>query len=127
MTAVAFTEPQHTELLNHARTADPTRRGRIVGAPITVAQVEARVPVAYDRVTDGTTVPPGWSVSTTYERDPETGEVELTQERGWQLLDTPGAEMSVATRDVLLAGVGERGPNRRFSLRFRFDRFGDGR
>ena len=56
-----------------------------------------------------------------------SGNIEMSQRKAYILLNEPGTTLVTATREKLLAGVGERGPNRRFSLRFSFARFGDGR
>lgn len=128
MAAIVLTEPEHAEVLAHSDVADPARRGRTVGASVAVARINARIPASYSRVADGTTPPLGWSVSNTYERDTGTGEVEVEPEDVYRLLDEPGADLSVATADILIAGVGEMdGSNRRFSLRFAFARTSMGR
>ncbi len=120
MTLLALTESEHTELLTHADVADPPRRGRTIGAPDSVARVEAQIPLTYSRLTDGTAPALGWSVSATYER--VDGEVDVEPVPVYRLLDVPGAALSVATAGLLLGAVGERG-DRRFSLRMAFNRF----
>ena len=123
MTAVAVTEAEAVEVRTHANVAIPPRRGTPQGYPPAAAAFDARIHQTWER--DGTSTPVGWTADA-WVRD-GAGEIEISQGKAWALLDVPGIALSVPTREILLAGVGERGPKRRFSLRFRFDRFGDGR
>jgi hypothetical protein len=129
MTTVVLIPVERDELVEHANIVDPPRRGVLVGDATACAIFAQRIPDSYTRPTgtDAIEIPVGWSVSQTCARNPATGEVEVRAAPVYRLLDKPGASLSVATGEKLLSAVGERGPNRRFSLRFRFDRFGDGR
>ena len=123
MTAVAVTEAQAVQVRTHGNIVIQPRRGTAQGNSPAAAAFDARILQIWER--DGTSTPVGWTADA-WVRD-GAGEIEISQRKAWALLDVPGIALSVPTREILLAGVGERGPNRRFSLRFRFDRFGDGR
>ena len=123
MTAVAVTEAEAVEVRTHANVAIPPRRGTPQGYPPAAAAFDARIPQTWER--DGTETPVGWTADA-WVRD-ASGNIEMSQRKAYTLLDEPGTTLVTATRAKLLAGVGERGPNRRFSLRFSFARFGDGR
>jgi len=127
MSVVVLTSAEHANLLALADAGDPPLYPPLfVGHPAAVARFRTRVPETYARAVDGTAVPVGWTARS-YARDESTGEVEVDAEPTWAMLDVPGHGVSPTTAEKLLAAVGERGPNRRFSLRFAFSRFGDGR
>ena len=123
MTAIAVTEPEAAEVRTHANPVIPPRRGTPQGHPLAAAAFNARIPQTWNR--DGTQTPVGWTADA-WVRD-AAGNIEMSQRKAYTLLDEPGTTLVTAIRAKLLAGVGERGSNRRFSLRFSFARFGDGR
>ena len=123
MTAIAVTEPEAVGVRTHADNVIPPRRGVPQGNPVAAANFDKRIKPTWNR--DGTQTPVGWTADA-WVRD-ASGEIEISQRKAYTLLDEPGTTLVTATREKLLAGVGERGPNRRFSLRFSFARFGDGR
>jgi len=125
MAAVVLTPEEHAAVLSLADAGDPPIAPVFAGHPEAVARFRLRVPETYARTTDGTDVPVGWT-ALSYARDEGTGEVEVEDQPTWSMLDVPG-HVTVAIAEKLLGAVGERGPNRRFSLRFSFARFGDGR
>lgn len=127
VSTVVLTPEEHAETLPIAAVSDPPRHGIAVGEPTAAANLQAAIPETYDRETDGCEVPIGWSVSQTWRRDPATGNVELRKGPTYRFLETQGAACSVATREKLLAAVGERGEHREHALDHSFKEHGDGR
>lgn len=121
MSTVVLTPEEHAETLAIAAVSDPPRHGIAVGEPTAAANLQAAIPETYNRLTHGTTVPLGWSVSQTWDQN-EAGEVELREAPTYRQLETPGAAMTPATALKLLTAVGERG-DRLFSLEFAFAEF----